>query len=106
MKKILIVLLSLSTAFTAIGAEKQQILTSPDGKLKIEISTGDGIVYSLSHEGVQLLAPSEISMTFDNNSIVYGKNGKVRKSTRRSVDEIVTAPIYRKASLREPQFCG
>ena len=101
MKKILIVLLSLSTAFTAIGAVKQQILTSPDGKLKIEINTGDGLVYSLSHEGVQLLAPSEISMTFDNNSIVYGKNGKVRKSTRRSVDEIVAAPIYRKASLRD-----
>lgn len=101
MKKILIVLLSLSTAFTAIGAVKQQILTSPDGKLKIEISTGDGIVYTLSHEGVQLLAPSEISMTLGSNSMVYGKNDKMRKSIRRSVDEIVTAPIYRKTSLRD-----
>ena len=64
--------------FAAFGAQKIWSLSSPDGRIVTEISTGDGLRYSISRDAVALLTPSEISMTFEDGT-VFGGADKVRR---------------------------
>ena len=53
----------------AFGAQKTWSVSSPDGRIVAEISTGDGVRYSISRDGVALITPSEISMTFEDGTV-------------------------------------
>lgn len=101
MKRIWFPFAFICVALCASGVPEHHLLTSPDGKLSVEIVTGEKISYSLSHEGVQLLSPSDISMTLDNGATVYGRDFRLRKILRRSVDRLVQAQVYKKAEVRD-----
>ena len=75
-------------------------MSSPDGKLTAEISTGDRITYSVLHLSDRLLAESEISLTLTDGT-VYGGAAKVRKASRRSVDQVHDAAVYKKSKVRD-----
>ena len=99
MKKHLLftLLLCLCTAGAfAAKAPKPQTLKSPDGRIAV---TFDRFQYSVTADGVQMLAPSAISMTLDDGT-VYGGNAPLQKALRRSVDETFDTPVYKKASVR------
>ena len=83
----------------AFGARNNWSLSSPDGKIVAEISTGDGLRYSISRDGVALLTPSEISMTFEDGT-VFGGADKVRRSRKGSHDvKGIPAMNYKKATV-------
>lgn len=83
----------------AFGARNNWSLSSPDGKIMAEISTGDGLRYSISRDGVALLTPSEISMTFEDGT-VFGGADKVRRSRKGSHDvKGIPAMNYKKATV-------
>ena len=83
----------------AFGARNNWSLSSPDGRIVTEISTGDGLRYSISRDGIALLTPSEISMTFEDGT-VFGGADKVRRSRKGSHDvKGIPAMNYKKATV-------
>ena len=83
----------------AFGARNNWSLSSPDGKIVAEISTGDGLRYSISRDGGARLTPSEISMTFEDGT-VFGGADKVRRSRKGSHDvKGIPAMNYKKATV-------
>ena len=85
--------------FVAFGAQKTWSVTSPSGRIVVEVSAGDGLRYSISRDGVTLLTPSEISMTFEDGS-VFGGTDKVRKARKGAHDvKDIPAMNYKKACV-------
>ena len=75
MKTFLFILLL--SAFSATA--KNYSVQSPDGRLVVDVNTGDRLTYSLSSDGETLVRDSEISMLLGDGTI-YGGNAKVRKA--------------------------
>ncbi len=73
---------------------------SPDGHLSATVVVGQTVSYSVSRDGVNLIAPSEISMTLS-DGIVFGENDKVRKVKKASVDQTLPTVAYKKAQVRD-----
>ena len=72
MKKTITIVLSLIlAASSALAAPKQPVLNSPDGRITISVSVDGGVKYCVSKDGVQLLAPSGISMTLSDGTVFY-----------------------------------
>jgi len=90
------VLLIMATAVQA--APVKHSLSSPDGKINVEVDLTAGIRYSVSMDGICLIAPSEISMTLENGT-VYGGSAKLLKAVKRTVDETIDAVVYRKSKV-------
>ena len=86
-------------AFSA-QAQKQYSLTSPDGKLKTNITTGKQLTYDITFHNQQVLESSPLSMTLDNGE-VWGENDKVSKVTRKSVNGKISTPLYRANEIVE-----
>ena len=84
---------------TALAAQKTWSLSSPDGRIVTEISAGDGLRYSVTRDGVRLLDPSEISMTFEDGA-VFGGTDKVRRIKKGNNDvRDIPAMNYKKAAV-------
>lgn len=86
-------------SLSAFAAPKSYELKSPDGTVGIQIGTSGTIRYSVTVDGVQVLAPSAISMTLEDGT-VYGAS-PVLKTFRSTVDNVIPAQFYRKAEVRE-----
>ena len=82
-----------------VVSAKDYALGSPSGKLVANISAGDGISYYVSFDGKNVIAPSALSMTLSDGQVVG--DGKVRKAVRKSVDETVSSPLYRRSEVRD-----
>ena len=93
MKTLKVLILCVLCAFSA-QAQKQYSLTSPDGKLKTNITTGKQLTYDITFHNQQVLESSPLSMTLDNGE-VWGENDKVSKATRKSVNGKISTPFYR-----------
>ena len=73
MKKTLILLCALLGVTISFAAQKSHTLASPDGSVELTVNTEGHLSYSVSMDGVQLLSPSEISMTLVDGT-VFGKS--------------------------------
>ena len=93
MKRLLPVVLLFAAAATLNAAEYQ--LTSPDGKVQARFVSDEGTAYSLSYDGQALIVDSPVSMTLSDGTL-WGAS-RVRKVTRKSVNEPIKATFYRKA---------
>ena len=98
MKKIIFLTIALFAACSASAAPKEYGLSSPDGKLKVSVEAGEGLFYSLSHEGDVLLERSLIGM-YMTDGTVFGGIQPVRKVTRRSVDQKISTVLFKKAEV-------
>ncbi|MDD3162157.1 MAG: glycoside hydrolase family 97 protein [Bacteroidales bacterium] len=83
---------------TMQAGEKVFTVKSPNGKLSVEVTVGEKINYSISHDGTQLLSKSPISMTLSDGK-VFGQNPKGVKSKKRTEKEMITSPFYRVKSF-------
>ncbi|HBE42161.1 MAG TPA: alpha-glucosidase [Bacteroidales bacterium] len=95
MKKLLLLFLS---GFLCIycNAQKYELL-SPNGKLKAEIEISQGIYANLKKGGSEIVRLENLSLEttgISQQSLKY----KIRKATRRSVNEIIKPEIREKAS--------
>lgn len=85
MKKTITIVLSLIlAASSALAAPKQQVLNSPDGRITISVSVDGGVKYCVSKDGVQLLAPSGISMTLPTAPSMADPKQNFRRSLSRA----------------------
>ena len=99
MKTLKVLILCVLCAFSA-QAQKQYSLTSPDGKLKTNITTGKQLTYDITFHNQQVLEASPLSMTLDNGE-VWGENDKVSKVTRKSINGKISTPLYRANKIVE-----
>ena len=87
----------LLAAVVASNAAEYEV-TSPDGKVKVKVLNAEGTRYSVAYDALALIADSPLSMTLEDGT-VWGSS-KVRKSSRKSVDEPINATFYRKAVVK------
>ena len=84
----------------AFAAPKTYELSSPDGKVKVTVENGEGVFYTLSHDGDLLLEKSEINMLLTDGTI-YGGVQKNPKAVYKTVDQVQPAHIYKKAEVKD-----
>ena len=96
MRRILSVVLLLAAVVASNAAEYE--VTSPDGKVKVKVLNAEGTRYSVAYDALALIADSPLSMTMEDGT-VWGSS-KVRKASRKSVDEPINATFYRKALVK------
>lgn len=98
MKKLMTIFVAALTAVSAFAAPKTYDLTSPDGKIKVTVESGEGLTYTLTHGGDLLVDKSEINMLLKDGTI-YGGVQKAPKVTRRSVNQTLPAITYKKSQV-------
>lgn len=84
----------------SLFAQNQLSVVSPNGKLKTEISIGEQLEYRILHETDLMLINSPISLTLtDGRSL--GKNPKILKAIKKSVNTEIDAVIYKKRKVKD-----
>lgn len=94
------VIFSMAAVMTSEAKDVTYKVESPDGQLSASVVVGNVISYSVSRGGVNLINPSEISMTLSGGT-VFGIDDKVRKFKKSSVDQTVPTVVYKKAEVRD-----
>ena len=99
MKKLLIVAFLLLCSLQ-LQAQKRYTLNSPDGRLTITVEAGERLIYSISHDGTEILRPSQIALKTGNGH-TFGTECRVRKINTRSVDTTIDAPFYKRSRVTD-----
>lgn len=100
MHRLLTTLAAALMVISAFAAPKDYVLRSPDEKLLVTIETGNGISYTLKHDGDLLLDRSEIGM-YMTDGTVYGGYLNVKKASTRTVSETIKAIMYKKDEIKD-----
>ena len=101
MKRITILIAAMIFAAAAASAAPRNYeLKSPDGKLVVTVEAGEELNYSLSHESDKLLDKSPLGMCLEDGT-VFGGAQSVKKVSRRSVNETISAVVYKKAEVKD-----
>jgi alpha-glucosidase len=96
MKRTLI--LTLFAIFSAAWSfAKDYKVSSPDGKISLNVSVETGIKWSVSREGKELFTNSKIAMILSDGKVL-GENEKVRKTSVRSLNDIIKPVVANKRS--------
>lgn len=98
MNRLLTILAAILMTISAVAAPKSNELKSPDGRLKIEVSTADGFIsYSLQHDSDVLLKDSYAGMILMGEGVAdFDAKARLKKVTRRSVRENISTVLYKK----------
>ncbi len=98
-KRIIAIALTALLGTSALAAVKNHKLTSPDGRISVVVTSGNGLSWSVSMDGKQLLAPSAVSVTIDDGS-VYGE-GTLKRAETRSVSREISTALYKKSLVED-----
>ena len=90
---ILSLLLLIGNASLA-AKEKKYVLSSPDGTLKVEISTGNELAYQVMHGNDTILSHSNIALVLEDGTVV-GKTPRITGERRKKIKDNVESPFYR-----------
>ena len=90
---ILSLLLLIGNASLA-AKEKKYVLSSPDGTLKVEISTGNELAYQVMHGNDTILSHSNIALVLEDGTIV-GKTPRITGERRKKIKDNIESPFYR-----------
>lgn len=82
-----------------VHAQKTFDLVSPDGTLNTTVCISDKLTYDIRCNGNLILSPSSLSMTLDDGT-VWGKQPRLLRASRKTVDEKVPSPFYRQSEMR------
>ncbi len=100
MKRFVLLIITI-TMILNINAKEYNI-QSPSGRLNIKVSVEDIIQYSVFYKGNEIISPSPISMTLEDE--ILGENAKVRRNKTSSVKEDIIPVIARKNSRIENNY--
>jgi alpha-glucosidase len=78
-------------------ARSQYILKSPDNLIEIVVNTDEGIRWSVSYNGKQIILPSSLSMEFTDR-VIPGDNFRIRDAKMTTVNEVVVPAVAHKDS--------
>jgi len=98
MKKVLSIGLAMLAFFPMCVGAKELFVDSPNGKISVTVSIDSVIAWSACFADTEIIAPSEISMTFRNGEAI-GRNPRLKKFSVEKVDEIIDAVIYKKREV-------
>ncbi|MBO4487515.1 MAG: glycoside hydrolase family 97 protein [Bacteroidaceae bacterium] len=98
MKKILFSLIAFASSIAMMAADKVETITSPDGKLKVEVAFGNDLKFSVYDGSTTLLKDSRIGMTVQNGPKV-GVNPVLKKRINAAINEQIAAPFYRESNV-------
>ena len=79
------------------AAAKDYSLLSPNKAIEVKIAVGPTITYAVTFQGQPIVLPSAVSMTLDAGRVL-GRAAKVRKDTRRSVNDLLLPVVTQKAA--------
>lgn len=102
MKKILTLVslcLIFCNAYSINAKAKSYTVASPDGKTIVAIIMDNALSYSVTHNGLEVLAPSTVSMTI--NGIVLPGRTTVKSAKKTTVSNILNTPVYKASAIRE-----
>jgi len=99
---LLTVFVGAALAGAALRAEVHNV-SSPDKRIKVSVTTGDRIFYSVEAESGKILSPSAVSMTVDGGRVL-GLNPEVKGKSERSVDEKIIPPVKEKRAVIPDRF--
>lgn len=77
---------------------KEYRVSSPDGRISVEITADETITYSILHDGNTVIDVSEIGLTLADGTHI-GSSARVVSSKKRHISETVDAPLYRQKSI-------
>jgi len=87
--------MTLFSSFVAYGsAQSNYSLTSPDGRIKVDVRATDRIRYDVSYKGQPVLHDSQIAMDVEHKNL--GVNPKVTGTKQRSEDKILEPVVRQK----------
>jgi alpha-glucosidase len=96
MKRLFI--LTLFAIFSGLcSSAKDFKISSPDGKLSLNVNVDAGIKWSVVREGKEVVAGSKIAMILADGKVL-GENEKVRKATVSSLNDIIKPVVPNKRS--------
>ena len=98
MKKLLFSLIAFVATAAVQAADKVESITSPDGKLKVEVTFGSELTFSVYDGSTVLLKDSRIGMTVKDGPKV-GVNPVLKKKVTATINEQITAPFYRQTTV-------
>ena len=75
-------------------------VSSPNGKVKVTITTDEGVKWSVDYDGRQVLLPSAIDIRLSQGRKTYGL-GKVGKVARHTVNGSFKNPFYKKLNISD-----
>ena len=75
-------------------------VSSPNGKVKVTITTDEGVKWSVDYDGRQVLLPSAIDIRLSQGRKTYGL-GKVGKVARHTVNGSFMNPFYKKLNISD-----
>ena len=91
MKRLFTVIVLSALAAFSLGA-RDYVLSSPDGSVRIKVSDGKSLVWSVSKDGATVMDPSEIGLEVNGRGVLGGK-AMVSKLSRRSEDKVLEAIV-------------
>ncbi|WP_298647007.1 glycoside hydrolase family 97 protein [uncultured Proteiniphilum sp.] len=100
MKKILIIVVLFCCMSGYSHAQKQFSVSSPDNKLKVNITVDQAISYTLTHENDLLIDTSPISMTLASGE-VWGEKARVQNSKTNKKSGTISSPFSKSATIKE-----
>lgn len=85
-----------------LGSAAQSVfeLQDPSGKMKVNVTIGDDITYSVSHEEDIIIGASPVSMTLTDGT-VFGEKPRLKRKSNRSENHTIYPPIYKKKSIKD-----
>ena len=97
---ILLLILAIICCRTSVSAQKQFLVQSPDNELKVNISVGNTIEYSVSHNGDLMIANSPISMSLTNGKS-FGINPRLAGLSSKTLNDTITATVYKRKEIAD-----
>jgi len=98
MKKTFIFLVLTISIFSA-NAQKKHILISPNEKLRVEISIGNRVSYTIQSEADTVISPSFISMKLENK--IFGYKPTIKGTKRTCVSNTIQSPFYKRSQIKD-----
>jgi alpha-glucosidase len=93
-----VVLFALILASAALPAPaKDYSLLSPNKAIEVKVAVGPAVTYAVTFRGQPIVLPSAVSMALDAGRVL-GREAKVRKDTRRSVNDMLLPVVTQKAA--------
>ena len=100
-------LLIFAIAICATGAQAQKLytLTSPNGRIALEVTVGETVQWNASLDGTRAVDNAVLAMDWgyemDKVDDTWGKSVKVKSAKTKSVSETIATPFYKRASVAD-----
>lgn len=100
MKKVYLFFAFLIVASALRAARNNETLSSPDGRIKVTVSIGEELTYTVVRDGKTLLSPSALSMSLSDGE-VWGRNARLMSGKRTAVNRVIPSPFYKRAEVKD-----